>query len=252
MRSIRRAAQGERRSAFLDFTLHPPITLPPTRESQRKETVVFVHALWLHGLSLLLQARRIERCGFTADCSFSYASVTGSIADHGRGLARHIASLEAPRIHLVGHSMGTLVILKMLAQHPDSRIGRAVLLGPPFHGSIAGRTLGQFAPGRWMLGQSYALWAQRERVPPPRDVEVGVIAGTRPVGAGVVLGVLKTPHDGVVTVDETRIPGICDHISLNVSHSEMIFAASVAQQVAAFLQRGRFDRARSRPSKDGA
>lgn len=213
---------------------------------------MFVHALWLHAFTLTLQARRIEHCGFDVDCTYSYPSVTGSLAEHVRRLAQHIVNLDTPRIHLVGHSMGTLVILKLLAQPHDPRIGRVVLLGPPFHGSLAGRVLGSIAPGRWLLGESYALWSQQERVPPPQDAEVGVIAGTRPIGAGTLLGVLTRPHDGVLMVEETRIPGARDHISLYVSHSEMIFAPSVAHQICAFLKYGRFDRSEHRSSKDEA
>jgi pimeloyl-ACP methyl ester carboxylesterase len=206
-------------------------------------TVVFVHGLWMRGLTFRLQARRIERRGFQVDCSFSYASVTSIPAIHARRLAVYLERLDAPCVHLVGHSMGTLVILKMLAECRDPRLGRIVLLGPPFEGSRAGRAVGSMRPGRWVLGWSFALWSQQEVVPPPRDAEVGVIAGTLPVGAGALLGVLAPPHDGVVMVEETRIPGIRDHICLDVSHFGMLLAPSVAEQICAFLEHGRFQRA---------
>ncbi|MCU0973668.1 MAG: alpha/beta hydrolase, partial [Burkholderiales bacterium] len=85
-----------------------------TPDRGRRATVVFVHALWMRGVTLRLQARRVARCGFDVDCAFSYASVSGTLAVHARRLARHVAQLDASSIHLVGHSMGTLVILKML------------------------------------------------------------------------------------------------------------------------------------------
>jgi hypothetical protein len=94
-----------------------------------------------------------------------------------------------------------------------------------------------------MLGWSLALWSQQETVAPPRDVEVGVIAGTMPFGGGALLGVLEPPHDGVVMVTETRIPGMRDHICLDVSHFGMLLAPSVAEQICAFLKDGRFQRA---------
>ena len=109
---------------------------------------MFVHGLWMRAPTLRLQARRVERRGFRSDCEFSYASVTGTLAIHARRLARHVTLLDASRVHLVGHSMGTLVILKMLAEFRDPRIGRAVLLGdPPFHGSLAGAHGRRRAPG---------------------------------------------------------------------------------------------------------
>jgi pimeloyl-ACP methyl ester carboxylesterase len=196
----------------------------------------------MRGATMSLQAHRIERCGLRTDCRFSYTSVTGTLDTHARRLARHIARLDAPRIHLVGHSMGTLVILKMLGEYRDPRLGRVVLLGPPFHGSRAGRAVGAVQPGRWILGRSYPLWSQAEAVPAPSDIDVGVIAGTMPLGAGTLLRVLETPHDGVVACRETEVPGARDYIRLRVSHVGMLLAPSVARQILAFLERGRFQR----------
>jgi pimeloyl-ACP methyl ester carboxylesterase len=217
------------------------VSLHDTLQERSVATVVFVHGLWMRGLTFRLQARRIERQGFRTDCSFSYASVTSILGIHARRLAAHLETLDAPCLHLVGHSMGALVILKMLAERRDPRIGRAVLLGPPFEGSCVGRTVGRVRPGRWILGWSFGLWSRQEMVPPPRDTEVGVIAGTLPVGAGALLGVLASPHDGVVMVEETRVPGARDHICLDVSHFGMLLAPSVAEQICAFLRDGRFE-----------
>lgn len=211
-------------------------------------TVVFVHGLWMRGPTLSLQARRIGRCGLGTDCGFSYASVTGTLDIHAQRLARHIARLDAPCVHLVGHSMGTLVILRMLAESHDPRLGRVVLLAPPFHGSRAGCAVGAVRPGRWLLGRSYALWSQEEGVPPPHDLDVGVIAGTMPLGAGSLLRVLDPPHDGVVTCRETIVPGARDYIRLRVSHAGMLVAPSIARQIVEFLERGRFRHAEAEPA----
>jgi len=54
------------------------------------------------------------------------------------------------------------------------------------------------------------------------------------------LGGLPDPNDGVVAVEETKIPGLHDQIVLNVSHSGMLISASVAKQVCMFLQNGNF------------
>jgi len=194
------------------------------------------------GPTLGLQARRVERFGFRTDCGFNYASVTGTLSMHARRLAEHVANLDTSCLHLVGHSMGTLVILKMLAECRDSRIGRSVLLSPPYRGSAAGRALAAFRPGRWILGRSASLWLQEEQVPPAQEATVGVIAGTLPVGIGVLLGVLESPHDSVVMVRETVVPGMRDHITLPVSHVGMLLAPAVAEQTCTFLEHGHFHR----------
>jgi len=227
------------------------IALPPIRNQPSRETVVLVHALWMRGLSQFLLARRIARRGYDADYGFSYASVRAPLAVHAQRLAAYVGRLTTPRVHLVGHSMGTLVILQMLAAQRDPRLGRIVLLGPPYYGSLAGRAFGRVLPGRMLLGKSHALWAQRETVPPPQEAEVGVIAGTRQFGAGMLLGLLEPPHDGVVMVKETQVPNVRDHLGLKVSHSGMIFSPEVARQVCAFLAHGRFARPGEPPPAGG-
>ena len=53
---------------------------------------------------------------------------------------------------------------------------------------------------------------------------------------------LPGDNDGVVTIEETRIPGLADHIVLPVSHSGMLFSGDVADQTANFLRQGKFAR----------
>jgi len=53
---------------------------------------------------------------------------------------------------------------------------------------------------------------------------------------------LPLPNDGTISVAETRVPGMRDHIELPVSHSGMVFSRIVAHEVCAFLRDGRFSR----------
>jgi hypothetical protein len=69
-----------------------------------------------------------------------------------------------------------------------------------------------------------------------------VIAGTRGIGLGALIGAdLPQPHDGVVAVEETVVPGITEHLTAHVGHTEMLFSSEVARQCAAFLRHGRFE-----------
>jgi hypothetical protein len=90
-----------------------------------------------------------------------------------------------------------------------------------------------------MLGASAPLWGERE-ARWTRPEPLGVIAGTRPFGLGVLLGRLEGPSDGVVTVEETAIEGMRERIALAVGHSQMLVSAKVAGQIAAFLSDGKF------------
>jgi hypothetical protein len=70
--------------------------------------------------------------------------------------------------------------------------------------------------------------------------EVGILAGTIPVGFGRVVGRIGPPHDGTVRVDETRLPGARDHRAVPVTHTGLLVSRQVATLVAGFLRQGRF------------
>ena len=95
--------------------------------------------------------------------------------------------------------------------------------------------------GELLLGNSIRQWLNEPR-PSVRAPAVGVIAGTRGLGLGALIGAdLPKPHDGVVAVEETVIPGVTERITVHVGHTEMLFSSEVARQCCAFLRHGRFD-----------
>jgi pimeloyl-ACP methyl ester carboxylesterase len=205
------------------------------------ETVVLVHGLWVHGIAMELVRRRIARHGFRA-LAYSYPSIRLSLAENAERLARFCRELGAPRVSLVGHSLGGLIVLHMLERGPGFTPGRVILIGVPVAESFAARRLAQLPGGRAALGRSLPEWLDADRPAIERDIEIGVIAGRRPVGLGRLIAPdLPVPSDGVVSVSETRLPSMRDHIVLNVSHSEMLVSRLVAHQICEFLQSGAFE-----------
>ena len=205
-------------------------------------TVILVHGLWTPPLVLVPHARWLRQCGYPT-LRFGYRSVRASLSQNAQALARFVAATEATDIHLVGHSLGGLVILDMLRQGADARLRRVVLLGTPCLDSHCARRLARVAGMPALLGRSIGEWMARgpgATAAPSSSVEVGVLAGTRSVGLGRVVPGLPRPNDGVVTVAETRLPGAADHIVLPVAHSEMLASPRCAAQIGAFLAGGRF------------
>jgi pimeloyl-ACP methyl ester carboxylesterase len=156
-----------------------------------------------------------------------------------------LARTRADTLHLVGHSLGGLVILKLFEQGAGAGLppGRIVLLGPPLRGSQTARNLARLPFGKKILGRGIheeAMLACERRWGRSRDL--GVIAGDLGFGVGRLLGTLGTPSDGTVTVAETQLEGAADRILLRVSHTGMLFSAAVAKQAGAFLSTGRFSR----------
>ena len=206
------------------------------------ETVVLVHGLWLHGAAMLLMKRRIARCGYRVK-TYSYPTVRLDLDQNAERLARYCAALPGARIHLVAHSMGGLVAIRAAEALPASRIGRLVLLGTPFQDSYSARRVQRLPGGCTIIGRCMGQWLTRTRAG-PESLDLGVIAGTGRIGLGrLVAHRLPQPNDGVVSVEETRVPGMRDHVVLRVSHTLMLVSRDVVHQVCAFLAQGKFDRA---------
>lgn len=214
-------------------------TAVPTRTEQ--EAVVLVHGLWLSGWCLVLLRRHLQRCGFSATHAFSYQSVSRDLLENGTALNTYLLTVAAPTVHLVGHSLGGLVIRALFQQYPRQRPGRIVTLGSPHRGSQPAKVLARNAMGRCITGRSIAqvVAGIPEQWPlPPRDF--GVIAGSMSLGLGRLVTRMPKPNDGVVALTETLLPGATDHIVFHVSHTALVASRRVADQVCRFLKNGRF------------
>ncbi len=209
--------------------------------------IVYVHGLWQTGREAIWLRRRLEKSLNAEARAFSYPSVVADAGSNGRALAEYLGAIRADTLHLVGHSLGGLVILRAFAE--DQRLGarlppgRIVLLGSPLRGSRTARNLARLPLGKSIMGRSIhdEVLAVRERHwDGSRDL--GVIAGDLGFGLGRLVGRLGGPSDGTVLIDETRLPGASDQVVLRVSHTGMLFSAVVATQAGAFFRTGRFTR----------
>lgn len=202
-------------------------------------SVLFAHGLWMNGLETWFLRHRVGALGF-ATHAVSYPTLHASAAGVVAQIAGEIARLTPP-VHLVGHSLGGLMLLKLFELAPAQPPGRVVLLGSPVAGSHAARSVAGWAIGPSLLGR-LALQEIVERGPrrwtQPR--ELGVIAGSTSAGLGRLVSDLPEPNDGTVTVEETRIEGMTDHLVLPVTHTGMLFSQEVATAIGAFLRDGRF------------
>jgi pimeloyl-ACP methyl ester carboxylesterase len=203
-------------------------------------SVVLVHGLWFGAWSMRLLGRRLRRAGFMVH-SFRYRSIRGSLDDHAAALFEYAATAGGEALHFVVHSLGGLVTLRMLADHPELPSGRVVLLGSPLKGARVARKAARIpGSGRLLGGVRPALEGGFTRL--PLGWEVGMIAGTRGLGLGLLVGGTGDAGDGTVAVSETRADGLRDHLELRVTHTGMLFSRKVARQVASFLRSGSFDR----------
>jgi pimeloyl-ACP methyl ester carboxylesterase len=209
--------------------------------------IILLHGLWMRGFALSLLHRRLMEAGFRVH-RFDYLSVAAQQARILQRLHEQVASLAdgGGTVHLVGHSLGGLLALRLCAASAGALPpGRIVCLGSPLKGSAAARRFaGLGRGGEVLLGHNRELLEHGlERWNGMR--ELGVIAGSMPLGLGAMLGQVEGLHDGTVAVEETRLPGLADHCVVETSHTGLLFSQDVARQTTRFLQSGRFEHPRA-------
>jgi pimeloyl-ACP methyl ester carboxylesterase len=207
-----------------------------------KTAAVFVHGLFLNGAEFTLLRRRLSaQHGFQTH-RFSYPTVRGSMAATLAQLADFVGRIDADRIHFVGHSLGGLVLCRYFQSVPDPRASRVVLLGSPVLGSRSAQAVARHAWLRRVIGPLVAAELIEDAEPRTWGCgcELGLIAGTRPMGLGRFFARFEEDSDGTVAVSETKLPGHTAHLVLPVSHMGMLASSPVARQVGEFLARGNF------------
>lgn len=200
--------------------------------------VILVHGLWMRSFTLISLRRKLEREGFSVE-TFDYASVFHRPTVSIERLLRRAKASKNRKVHFVGHSLGGLLVLQALQKEPDLAKGRVVCLGSPLRGSSVARALAGLPGGSILLGRSIeTLRNGLDRW--EGEQQVGAIAGSLPVGLGRAIGGLVGPHDGTVSVEETRLPGLTDHCIVAATHTGLPFSNDAARQTIAFLASARF------------
>jgi pimeloyl-ACP methyl ester carboxylesterase len=206
-----------------------------------KPAIVFVHGLWLSGHEAFLLRRRLLDAHDYDWHSFHYASTLLTMDEIAAVLAAFVAAIDAPSVHLLGHSLGGVAILRYMERNPQFPPGRVVFLGTPAQPSRAAANMARFMFGRMIMGQA----ASDELVTSHRrewtsDRELGLIVGTQSLSFGRLVVHFDEPNDGTVAVSETALPGARARILLPESHTGMLLSARVADEVGSFLQTGYF------------
>jgi pimeloyl-ACP methyl ester carboxylesterase len=202
-------------------------------------TIILIHGLWMTGAEMSLLKKRLRTAGFNV-IQFRYRTLARSLDHNSERLASLIREQAAP-VSLIGHSLGGVLALQLLRQQPDLPVDKVICLGSPLLDAVAGRRLQRFRAGRMILGKTlpeavYTRPLEHWRGPQP----VGVIAGTGGLSFVRLVTRLPQPNDGVVTLAETCLPGIVDHLSVKSGHTGLVFSEEVARQCAVFIRDSSF------------
>lgn len=208
---------------------------------------MLLHGIWMPGAEMLLLKRRLQEDGQFECHIYSYPSVKATLQENADLLYEFVQELSVPDLQFVGHSLGGVVVLRMLATSDNVPPGRIVCLGSPLCGSRAAAALVKTRWGKALTGHTLDAGVVHEPasswaggVTATRDV--GSIAGTVPFGLGRLVTAFDGANDGTVSVEETRLPGARDHVCVAVNHTALVTSRKVAEQTAAFLNDGAFHR----------
>ena len=203
------------------------------------EMVVLVHGLWMKGQEMMILEKRLQQDGFRTR-RFSYHTMSDDLKQSAEELFAFVEKLGEKRVHFVCHSMGGLLLNRMLALHNPDWQGRAVLLGSPLAGNRVAKTLQGSRVAEVLVGRNLqnlssgcSSW--------PVGYEIGVIGGTLNVGTGLLFGGWKHPGDGLVALDEIMVPGVKDTFLVHTTHFGLVFSSVVASKTSNFLQNGYFE-----------
>lgn len=210
--------------------------------------VVFVHAIARTPRSFQKMQRAVGELGFMT-LNLGYKSRRKSLevlADDIHSEIQDFSSKIDGPLHFVGHSMGGLLVRIYIAKYAPEKLGRVVMLGTPNGGSEIADFLKDYALYRVLLGPAGQQLGTRrdegvEAFLPPVNYPVGIIAGNRTVDPISSTLMLPGPNDGRVSVENTKVSGMADHIVIASSHPWLPRNATAINQTISFLRRGKFN-----------
>jgi pimeloyl-ACP methyl ester carboxylesterase len=220
----------------------------PASANATQDGVVLLHGISRTTRSFRKMQTALEGSGF-ATLNQDYASrrkALEALAEDIHPSIQRFADGIDGAVHFVGHSMGGLLARVYIARYRPKRLGRVVMLGTPNSGSeIADRLKHMGAYRAWFGPAGQQLVTQRDATIaamfPPVDYPVGIIAGNRSVDP-IMSTFLPKPHDGRVSVENTRLDGMADHIIVGTSHPRLIRNGRAIEQTITFVRDGSFRR----------
>ncbi|MDF4817852.1 triacylglycerol lipase [Vibrio parahaemolyticus] len=203
--------------------------------------IIILHGLYMHGLVMQPLSQKLRKLGYETQV-ISYNTVAIDESSLFDSIDHSLNPLTANV--LVGHSLGGLMTKRYLANRKPttSLISHVVAIGSPLKGaSIVGR-IQDLGLGT-ILGNSPHHGLNKHDDAWAFPQKLGSIAGTVPIGARpLLIRNDNTMSDGTVTVEETRLDGMQDHIEVKQTHTSLIYNTFVPQQIDHFIRTDYFRR----------
>ncbi len=202
------------------------------------DCVLLLHGLGANRFVMRPLQKQFERQSIDV-INWSYPSTRFSIATHASHLLALLEKLTSPestklasqnRLHLVTHSMGSIVMRAALAQQMIPRLGRWVMLAPPNRGSHAARLL-----GHW-LGRIVPSLLDLSDRPDSYVNGLPTFTSLNPVPFAVI----EAKRDRVIASSSVRLGGQLDHAVVDCHHGLLPWHSETGRLVERFLRYGTF------------
>jgi pimeloyl-ACP methyl ester carboxylesterase len=210
------------------------------------ESVILLHGLARSNASMRKLEAALGKRGYAVQ-NVSYASTRNKIEVLAeQAIAPALMKCPAGQtVNFVTHSLGGILVRQYLHQHEIENLGRVVMLGPPNQGSEIIDKLADF-PGFHFINGDAGLQMGTGASSVPNQLgkanfDLGIIAGTRSINL-ILSSMIRGIDDGKVSVDNTRLEGMNDHLEMAVTHPFMMKNNKVIEQVVHYLENGKFKR----------
>ena len=193
----------------------------------------------MHRLIMTPMAKRLQKLGWEVE-NLSYPSTS---TDKRRLFNTFDKIISDGPVLMVGHSLGGLVIKNYLTARKVSadKVPLVITIGTPHQGAEIAKDMDKFNIQK-LLGSSVQFGLL------PDDFESSwhlpqkliSIAGNVKLGARPLLdrvwrdGVEES--DGTVSIEETKVQGMHEHIVVRQTHTSMVYSKSVVQLIDKYAQ----------------
>ena len=223
-----------------------PVTKPDPLDEivvKKDATIVLLHGQGRTRLSMVVLGKRFRSAGYQT-LNFPYNQTIRSLDEISGQLVEFIGQkVKTSDYHLIGHSLGNVIIRNAFRKDYPAGLGKIVMLAPPNQPAHLAKRLKKNLIYRVFTGDSGQKLSEEKfyrDLPIPR-VPFGVIAGDK--GQSLTF---SEPNDGVVMVESTKLEGMADWILLHHGHTFIMNCKDTFEHCVRFVESGRFKQPESK------
>ena len=223
-----------------------PVTKPDLLDEivvKKDATIVLLHGQRRTRLSMVVLGKRFRSAGYQT-LNFPYNQTIHSLDEISGQLVEFIGQkVKTSDYHLIGHSLGNVIIRNAFRKDYPDGLGKIVMLAPPNQPAHLAKCFKNNLIYRVFTGDSGQKLSEEKfyrDLPIPR-VPFGVIAGDK--GQRLTF---SEPNDGVVTVESTKLEGMADWVLLHHGHTFIMNCKDTFEHCVRFIESGRFKQPESK------